>query len=191
MKTLKFLFFLTLTSAFLSSCEGPDGPIGPAGPKGDTGATGATGATGPAGPRGVTGNANVVLYEYGSMTFTSSVSYLMTNLSKGRIDSSMVLAYYNPDTEDPSAWFAVPGADATGNYVTRNFWWQSNPTPSTYTMTVKTQNWDGTINTASKTYTKFRIFVVKSSVILPGGKKSEVDLNDQDAVYEFLNFQKE
>ena len=92
---------------------------------------------------------------------------------------------------DRSAWFVVPGADSMGDYVTRNFWWQYNPSPSTYTMTVKTQNWDGTLNVTSKTYPKFRIFVVKSSVILPGGKKSEIDLNDQETVNEFLYIPKE
>jgi hypothetical protein len=191
MKTLKLLLIAALTTAFVSSCEGPEGPEGPQGQKGDTGATGAAGLQGPAGPQGVSGNANVVLYEYGSMTFTSSVDYLMTDITQGRIDSSIVLSYYNPDNEDPTAWIAVPGASSLGDFVTRNFWWQTGLEPSTYTMRVRTNNWDGTLNTTSKTWTKFRIFVVLASTIEAGGKKSEIDLNDYHAVCEFLGIKEE
>lgn len=192
-KTVSKLITLAilLTLIGLISCEPEPGPQGPAGPTGATGPAGEAGPTGPAGPQGIMGNANAVLYEYGSMTFTSSVNYLMTDISKSRIDSSMVLAYYNPSTENPSAWYIVPGVSASGTYITRNFWWQTNTDPSTYMMSVRTHNWDGTLNPTSKTFTKFRIFVVKASVILPGGKKSGVDLNNQDTVYEQLGFKKE
>lgn len=191
MKTLKLLLIAALSTAFIYSCEGPEGPEGPQGQKGDTGATGATGLQGPAGPQGVSGNANVVLYEYGSQTFTSSVSYLLTDISQGRIDSSIVLSYYNPSTEAATMWIAVPGASSTGTYVTRNYWWQSSTDPSTYTMTVRTHTWTGTLNTTSKTWTKFRIFVILASAIETGDKKSEVDLTDYNAVCEFLGIKKE
>lgn len=190
MKTLKLLFLVALTIVFLDACtkEGPAGPTGPAGPAGAAGATGSAGATG---PQGVSGNANVVLYEYGTQTFTSAVNYLLTNISQGRIDSSILLTYYNPSTEAATMWYAVPGAGSTAAYVTRNFWYQTSTAPSTYTMSVRTHNWDGTPNVTSKTFTKLRIFVVKSSSILPGGKGAEVDLNDQDAVYEHFIDRKE
>lgn len=189
MKTLKLFFLAILATAFVTSCEGPDGPEGPQGLKGDKGDTGATGQQGPAGPQGVTGNANVVLYEYGSITFTSSVDYLMTDITQGRVDSSIILSYYNPSTEDATAWYPVPGSTTT--LVIRNFWWQTALDPSTYTMTVRTHNWNGTLNTTSKTWTKFRIFVVLASAIEVGGKKSEVDLNDYYAVCEFLGIKNE
>ena len=193
MKTLKYLFLVTLTIVFLDACtkEGPAGPTGPAGPAGAAGATGATGLAGPAGPQGVSGNANVVLYEYGTQTFTSSVSYLMTNISQGRIDSSILLTYSNPSTEATTAWYAIPGAGSSAAYVTRNFWWQTSTGPSTYTMSVRTHNWDGTTHATSKTFTKLRIFVVKASSVLPGAKGAEVDLNDQNAVYEHFIGRKE
>lgn len=194
MKTIKFLLFAVLTTALITSCEGPEGPEGPQGPKGDTGTPGTPGATGPqgpAGPQGVMGNANVVLYEYGSMTFTSSVSYLLTNITQGRMDSSILLCYYNPSTEAPSAWFSVPGPGSSGTYITRNFWWQSSTDPSTYTMTVRTHTWTGTLNTASKTFTKFRIFVVLASAIVSPEVKSEVDLNDYHSVCKFLGIKEE
>jgi hypothetical protein len=189
MKTLKLLLLIALTAAFVTSCEGPDGPEGPQGPKGDTGATGATGLQGPAGPQGVSGNANVVLYTYGSQTFTSSINYLLTNITQGRVDSSIILAYYNPSTEETTSWFAVPGPYST--YVTRNYWWQSATDPSTYTMAVRTHNWAGSLNTTSKTWTKFRIFVVLASAIETGGKGSEIDLNDYYSVCEFLGIKSE
>jgi hypothetical protein len=191
MKTLKFFLLAALTTAFLTSCEGPEGPEGPIGATGATGQAGATGPQGPEGPQGVSGNANVVLYEYGSKTFTSSVNYLMTNITQGRIDSSIVLSYYNPSTEDPTSWYAVPGSGSSGTYVTRNYWWQSNATPSTYTMGIRTNNWDGTLNASSKTWTKFRIFVVKASTLLTGGKKSGLDLDDYHSVCEFLGIKNE
>jgi hypothetical protein len=54
-------------------------------------------------------------------------------------------------------------------------------------MGVRTVNFDGTSNTTSKTFTKFRIFVIASSEVMPGGaKKSAVDLNDHDALCEYL-----
>jgi hypothetical protein len=158
-------------TTFLYSCtkEGPAGPAGPIGPK------------------GVSGNANVVLYEYGSVTFTSSTDYLLTNIARTRIDSSFILTYYNPSTEAATEWYAVPGTGSIGSYVTRNLWYQTSTTPSTYTMRVYTHNSDGSVNATSKTFTKLRIFFVKASAILPGGKGAAVDLNDQDALYKYLN----
>lgn len=191
MKTIKLLLLAVLATALVTSCEGPEGPEGPQGPKGDTGATGAAGSQGPAGPQGVSGNANVLLYEYGTMSFTSSVDYLMTNITQGRVDSSIILSYYNPDTEDPTAWLAIPGASVMGDYMIRNFWWQTSLDPSTYTMRIRTNNWDGSFNEESKTWTKFRIFVVLASEIFTVESKSELDLNDHDSVCEFLGIKKE
>lgn len=186
MKTIKFLLIAVVTTAFLVACEGPEGPEGP---KGDTGATGATGLQGPAGPEGVSGNANVVLYEYDEMTFTSSVDYLLTDITQGRIDSSILLSYYNPSTEDATAWYPVPGTTST--LVIRNFWWQTAIDPSTYTMTVRTHNWNGSLNTTSKTWTKFRIFVVLASAIETVGAKSELDLDDYHSVCKYFGIKEE
>jgi hypothetical protein len=178
MKTLHLLLLVATSTLLLSSCtkEGPVGPTGPAGPTG---------------PKGVSGNANAVMYEYGSVTFTSSTDYLLTNITRGRIDSSILLTYYNPSTEAATAWYTVPGTGSVASYVTRNIWYQTNTSPSTYTMRVYTHNFDGTTNAISKTFTKLRIFVVKASAVLPGGKGSAIDLNDQDALLEYLNIHKE
>jgi len=191
MKTIKLLLVAVMTTAFLASCEGPEGPEGPQGQKGDPGVAGATGPQGPAGPQGVMGNANVVLYEYGTMTFTSSVNYLMTNITQGRVDSSIILSYYNPESEHETAWYAVPGAGSTGAYITRNFWWQTGVDPSTYTMAVRTHTWTGTLHTTSKTWRKFRIFVADASTILTPEAKSELDLDDYYAVCKFFGIKEE
>lgn len=184
-----------MATALFASCEGPEGPEGPQGPKGDTGAAGAAGLTGPqgpAGPQGVAGNANVVLYEYGPVTFTASVSYLMTNITQGRVDSSIMLSYYNPAGDDATAWYAVPGAGSAGTYVTRNFWWQTATDPSTYTMTVRTHTWTGALNTTSKTFNKFRIFVVlASSIQTVGAKSEELNLDDYYSVCKYFGIKEE
>lgn len=194
MKTLKFFLIALVASSLMVACEGPEGPEGPQGPKGDTGAAGTQGPVGPqgpAGPQGVTGNANVVLYEYGSMTFTSSVNYLMTNITQGRVDSSIVLAYYNVTADDPTVWYPIPGTSGAGTYITRNFWYQSSTDPSEYTMAVRTHNWSGSLNVTSKTWDKFRIFVVMASAIVSPEVKSEVDLNDYHSVCKFLGIKEE
>jgi len=178
-----------LMAAFFISCEGPEGPAGPAGPAGQQGDQGIQGEQGPVGPQGVTGNANVVLYEYGTQTFTSSVTYQMPDMPREMIDESIVLAYYNPSNEATTAWYAVPGAGSGAQYMTRNFWYQTSVTPSNYIMGVRCFNHDGTSHTASKTFTKFRIFVVRASEVLPGGTKSTaVDLEDHNAVCEYFGF---
>lgn len=191
MKTIKFLLVAVLTTAFLASCEGPEGPEGPQGLKGDPGTPGATGPEGPEGPEGVMGNANVVLYEYGSLTFTSTATYLMTNISQGRVDSSIILSYCNPETEAETAWYPVPGAGSGGTYVTRNYWYQTSVDPSNYTMTVRTHTWTGTLHTTSKTWRKFRIFVVLASAIETVGAKSELDLDDYYSVCKYFGIKED
>jgi len=190
MKAKMFIGSLAmLMAAFFISCEGPEGPAGPAGAQGAQGDQGIQGEQGAVGPQGVTGNANVVLYEYGTQTFTSSVNYLLTDMARERIDESIVLAYYNPSNEAPTAWYAVPGAGSGASYTTRNFWYQTSTDPSEYTMGVRTFNHDGSTNTSSKTWTKFRIFVVAASEVLTGGTKSTVvDLEDHAAVCEYFGF---
>jgi hypothetical protein len=189
MKTINYFFFAALITAFVISCEGPEGPQGP---QGEQGIQGEQGEQGDVGPQGVSGNANVVLYEYGEQTFTSALNYLMPDISQGRIDSSIVLTYYNPSTEASTAWYAIPGAGSGGGYLLRNFWYQTTIEPSNYSMGVRAQNFDGTSNTTSKTFTKLRIFVVVASEIIPGdATKSAIDLDDYDAVCEFLDIPKE
>jgi hypothetical protein len=188
MKTKVFYSLAILLAVFFISCEGPEGAQGPAGAQGEQGPEGLPGATG---PEGVSGNANVVLYEYGTQTFTSGVNYLLTDMPRERIDTSIVLSYYNPSNEAETAWYPVPGSGSSGTFITRNFWYQTSFTPSQYTMGVRTLNWDGTSNITSKTFTKFRIFVISASEVMPGGaKKASFDLDDHDALCDYLGFSK-
>jgi hypothetical protein len=191
MKKVKMFFAVIGFSAVLISCT-KDGATGPAGANG---ATGPAGPAGSVGPQGVSGNANVVLYTYGSQTFTHTVNYLMTNMPQSRIDSSIVLAYYSPSTAPVPLWFQVPRPFSSNiqEFSINNYWFQSATVPtSVYTMVVATYNPDGSPHLVSKTFTKFRIFVVAPSAILPGGRQTKpaIDLNDYDAVCEYLGVAK-
>lgn len=167
MKKNIYLFLVLLLTAAFISCEGPEGPEGEQGPQGEQGLPGEQGEQGPAGavgPQGVTGNANVIMYEYGSETFTDRVDYTMTNISSETMDTSIVLAYYNPSTEPTTSWFTLPGVGTVASCLLRNYWYKSG---SDYIMAVKAVNFDGTTNTDSKTFTKFRIFVIGASEVIP------------------------
>ena len=173
---------------------GSAGPVGPAGPAGPAGSEGAQGEEGPIGPKGVTGNANVKLYEYGSVTFTSAENFLLTDMPKTQIDSSLVLMYYNPQNEVESAWFAVPGAGSLASYLTRNFWYQTKSAPSSeYTVALRIFNSDGSSNTTWRTFVKTRIFIASASQILPGGKGAKtklsdiIDITDYNAVCDYFD----
>jgi len=159
---------------------GPAGPLGPAGPIGPTGPAGPTGPTGAQGPQGVAGNANVVTYNYSSQTFTGSKDYSLTNISRGRIDSSFILVYYNPSGEPETTWYPIPGLGPNANYETVYSIFQSTTNLNTYILRVKLMTTSGysyyPYNTTptpypySVTFTKFKIVVVLSSSILPGGR---------------------
>src|SRR5690606_38034763 len=95
--------------------RGATGATGATGPRGATGATGPRGATGAKGDKGDDGNANVVLYEFGSHTFTN-VLELDLSVSRAIVDNSMVVVYYNPSNEVETAWFASPGFGASAKY---------------------------------------------------------------------------
>src|SRR5690606_26213043 len=75
--------------------RGAQGQLGERGPQGAQGPQGARGAQGPQGERGPMGNANVLLYEFGSHTFTNSLD-LDLSVSREIVDNSMILVYYNP-----------------------------------------------------------------------------------------------
>ncbi|MDB5247736.1 MAG: hypothetical protein JWQ40_2130 [Segetibacter sp.] len=208
MKTFKSSFVLLTIIIFgLISCakEGPPGPAGPAGPQGSPGAqgpggpggsggpagpggpTGPQGPQGPAGPQGVAGNANVVTYTYTSQTFTGSKDYLLTNISRGRIDSSFILVYYNPSTESETTWYPSPGPGSVGTYQTRYFIYQYSTTPSTYSLGLRvlTPNASGPY-TSPVTFVKLKIVVVLSSSILPGGRTA-FNWSDYNWTKRYLN----
>lgn len=212
-KTIRLSAILIVVMAILSSaCEPEDGPVGPKGDPGDKGAPGEQGPPGiqgpqgeqgppgEQGPQGVSGNGNVVLYEYGSQTFSCTFNYLLTGITKSTVDDSFFACYYNPKDEPPTAWYPVPGIGPSGcTYSTQNVLYQKSTDPSTYVMEVNMMKSDGTGQYTPKvTFTKFRIFMVKAFNVAEGGRakiidpsSGEIDWNDYNAVCEYLGFPKE
>ncbi len=171
LKMNTFRTILVATVALLSAaCSGKDGVTGPEGPQGPIGTQGNTGPTGPQGAKGNTGatgaqgNANVQVFEFGSRTFTSSLS-LTLNVSRATIDSSVVFVYYNPQLEAETAWYPIPGSGSGGAYEARFFLYQSGVSPSIYTFGIRTLNANGTPYASSLTFRKTRIVLAKASAI--------------------------
>jgi len=166
----RLLVAILLLSAFIFSCSGEDG------------------ATGPAGKNGADGNANVVVFQYDTRTTTTgNINYTFL-ASQGLVDSSLVLAYYNPSTEALTAWYPVPGLGSGANYMTRSMWYQTIADPSTYTYRVFLLTPSGSATyTTSTTFTKFKIILVPASAITPLTSRGLLNLSDYDAVKDYLN----
>ncbi|RPD41599.1 hypothetical protein EG028_09845 [Chitinophaga barathri] len=140
---------------------------------------------GPAGPAGKDGNANVTVFNFGSRVVTTASNYVLSGISRGRIDSSMVLAYYNPVPEDESAWYPVPGLGSLGAYETRYF---ISQTSNDYTFSVRLVTPAGAAYTTPVTFRKMRIFIVPANnVVNVNGRMAGPDLKDYYAVKEFYN----
>lgn len=187
MKNVKFMMLLLIVATSFCNCskEGPQGATGPQGtqgPKGDKG---------DAGPLGVPGNANVLLFNFGSRTFTSSTDYSL-KISAGMVDSSIVVAYYNPSTEVATAWYPIPGLGNSGLFESRSFIYQTSTSPSTYSFSVRLLNPNGTGTYGSSvTWTKTRIFFIKASEIMTGRKTPLPDFTDYYAVCRYFEIPSE
>ncbi len=186
------VILLVVMTQFWCACDGDNGAVGPAGPKGDKG------DQGPQGPQGVSGNANVTLYEYGAQTFSGSFNYLIPDISQAKIDSSMVIAYYNPAGAAATAWYGIPSLGPGNAYIATNHLYQSSVSPSAYTMEIKLFTPGGSEYTESTTFIKFRIFVTKASSIVEGGRvktlnaaEAGIDLADHDALCEYFGLPKD
>lgn len=141
------------------------------------------------GDTGPAGNANVIQYNFGSQTFTGVLNLTLSNISQGKIDSSMVLIYYNPSTETSTAWYPVPGLGSGGLYEMRYLIYQGTPSPSSYIISLRANKPDGSGTYASAlTFTKIRVFIVPASSVLPGGRQAApVDYSDYYAVKKYYN----
>ncbi|HET9430186.1 MAG TPA: hypothetical protein VFO70_03365 [Chitinophagaceae bacterium] len=144
--------------------------------------------TGPVGPPVPSDKVDVLTINYSSQTFTGTKNYVITNISKERIDSSLVLAYYNPATEDVTSWYPVPGSGPNAAYETRNFIYQSSTAPSAYTMGVRLMTPAGAAYGTQVTFTKFKIIIIRSATLVFAGRGGEplVDLSDYYAVKAFF-----
>ena len=189
MKVSKFMVgaMLVATALFNYSCKkGDPGATGDAGAIGATGPTGATGSTGPQGPAGVAGNANVIQYTYQSVTFTNSKDYLMPNMTQGRIDSSLILAYYMPSGSP--AWYPVPGVGINRLYNTRSYVYPAGG--NSFYLQVNISTLDNSASYGKPvTFTKFRIIVASASSIIPVGRQgqSPLDITDYESVRKYYN----
>ncbi|MBO9703733.1 MAG: hypothetical protein J7604_26240 [Sporocytophaga sp.] len=136
------------------------------------------------------GNDNVKVYIYGSKTFTGATEYAISDISQIMMDSSLVLAYYNPSSESPTTWYPVPGLGSGSLYETRGYVYKSVVTPNTYSYTVKlVDSWDNTTSYATPvTFTKFKVFIIPASTVVKVQRKgTSPDVSDYDAVKEYYN----
>lgn len=197
MKNFYLFFLIVFALSTILSCEGPEGPQGPQGPTGPQGAQGPQGEQGPIGPQGIAGNANVVLYVYGSANFTSTVSYLIPDMTVEKMDTSLVVGYFNPDEYDEDVWISLPGIVVIdgNNYIIVDY--LASYDADNYNMILTTLNIDGSINSTPKTWRKFRIFVIPASTVVPAGRVADfesdllntgIDFTDYAAVCDYFGF---
>jgi hypothetical protein len=178
MKQAKFIMLALFLAAFFSNCS-KEGPQGPAGAQG---AQGPQGVKGDPGPQGIPGSSNVILYNFPSRTFTTLTSYQLT-IDPGKVDSSIVLAYYNPAGEVATAWYPIPGLGNSGFFQARSFIYQTATSPSVYSLTVRLMNANGTGDYGTQvTWAKTRIFFIQATQLVIGRKTPAPDVNDYYAV---------
>lgn len=176
MRRPKLLGVALVLSVLLVSCTGKEGPTGPAG------------ADGTNGTNGTNGNANVITFQFGTRTTTTGNIDYPFSASQQLVDSSLILAYYNPSVEAPTAWYPIPGLGSTGAYMTRGMWYQSALSPSTYTYRAFLLTASGSgAYTSSTTFTKFKIIIAPASVITVLTSMGSLDLSDYRAVAHHLN----
>ena len=209
LRNLSYVLLGLMGLALLVVGCGKTGPAGPAGPAGPQGAQGATGATGSQGPEG---NADVMVDTFsltssqwiynsqysletspGSYTeyFTRYHTVTLPALTRGIIDSGLVLAYFVPNPlVDTAQWTPLPYQflDGSANfYYTVAF--------ETYVGSVELEYFFQQINTAAtipvlSSYTiptyKFKIVLLTGSLAAQM-KQQGVDVNNYGQVSHFLN----
>ena len=142
---------ILLSAALMCACSKPND--GKDGAKGDKGETGATGATGPQGPQGIEGNAGVMMYTFGSRTFTTDTRYEFP-VSFEEASNSVIYAYFRPN--GTVAWVTAPGTHGS-LYVIECFY---EAKTSTMEACITLHEYDGTLYPTAVTWAEFRIIVV-------------------------------
>ncbi len=170
---LLFVFGLGLTAC----SDGEDGIDG------IDGIDGEQGPQGPQGPAGESGNANVLLYEFGSYTFTDELNLQLT-VSQETVDNSMILVYYNPGNEVPTAWFPSPGLGSNGHYMTRYFIYRLNS--EEYRLGIRVLTPDGSLPYGIPlTFRKIKVVFAEASTVLAAQAEGQLELGDYQQVKEF------
>lgn len=183
---MKKLFPAALAAVlFFAACSKKEGPVGPAGPQGPAGAQGLAGATG---AQGAPGNANVTVYMFSDIEITGGGQQLhIKPVTKGKMDSSLVLVYYNPAGEPD--WFPVPGAGPDNLYHTRTSVVPAGYNTGVYGINIRLDKADGTPYKTAVTFKKIRVFLVQATSIIPMGKQAAPDLRDYESVRRYYNIE--
>ncbi|SIN94993.1 hypothetical protein [Chitinophaga niabensis] len=157
------------------------------------GETGPKGDEGPRGPQGITGNADVIMYSYnGPISMTLGTDLLLSNITKERIDSSLVLAYYIPASYS-SNWYPIPGLGGYGTSVQYQTIYDIHPsTGNKYVFALRLFNPGFTAyNGSTVVFNKVKVILATASSIVPGGRRagdpSALDLSDYHAVMKYFN----
>lgn len=145
---MKYYLFAFLLLSFIACKKGDDGPAGPQ------------------------GNASVTMYTFESQSFVGLLRLYLKDISPGRIDSSLILVYYNPVTEATTAWYPSPGAGSATMYQTRFYLYQSSASPSIYELSLLTLDLKGFSYPNPVTFRKIRVIIAPAATILPGGRQS-------------------
>jgi hypothetical protein len=165
---ISILFSLFIT---LPSCKkGDAGPAGPAGPQG---------AAGPQGPTGIAGNANVTLYTFGGVDFTTSTQVILQITTTADSTSRSVFHAYL--VRPNGIVYPMPGFGYGGNSDYRTYWSFSS----------KANVYVSKVAGPGEEYANIRVIRIYASNLMTGAKmlepQPEVDFRDYYAVCKYYN----
>ena len=191
MKTITRILGVALTVAmfiFLDACKGEKGDVGPAGtagptgvagPTGTNGAVGATGANGANGAKGETGNANVILLNYGLVTHTGAeLFYNLTGMTDAQMETP---AYFIYVLATNGNWYDLPGSTNGGVLVYRTLY-----SPKANNTVIPRIYIYRTAGTGSEVFSKAKVVIIGANDIR-NGRKAAVDYTDYEAVKKYYN----
>ena len=134
------------------------------------------------GPAGPTGNANVTVFNFGNRTINGTSEYQLLGISSAQLDSSIVLAYVNPNTFNETVWFPVPGSAGGGIEMSFIIY----PITNGSAFSLRLFNADGILYPSPIVFRKTRIFIVPANkMVNVNGRVAGPDLKDYYAVKEF------
>ena len=179
---LKVATTMLLCVAMLMACTPEDGPKGEKGDKGDKGEQGQTGPVGPAGPQGpqgIPGNAGVMMYTYGTRTFSQTTTYEFP-VNSTDLRNSLVYAYFNTT----GSWQYAQGIGYNAQYEIQVY--LDGGTPNSGYRVLLRNVGATTMYTANVTWQAFRIIVVPIPAANIITRSAAVDFNNYSEVAEYF-----